>query len=113
MASQIRPGPTSSPASRSTRPNVTTWRTIGSATAGLRDERRERVVANGLEVLVVLQHRAEGLLDDLRVQLLAAEGGEGVRPVDRLRNAGRLRQVQPAQPADEPGGLGGQPLGDS
>src|SRR5690242_13386165 len=103
----MRPGPTSSPASRSTRPKVTTWRTIGSARAGLRDERGERVVAHRLEVLVVFQHRAERLLDDLGVQLVAAERGECLRPVDRLGDAGRLCQIEPAQATDEPGGLGG------
>ena len=52
-----------------------------------------RVVAHGLEVLVVLQHRPERLLDDLGVELLAAQRGQRVGPVDRLGDARRLGQV--------------------
>ena len=80
--------------------------------AGLLDEPRERGVADELEVLVVLEHRAQRLLDDRRVELLAAERGERVRPVDRLGDAGRLREVEAAQTADERGRLRGEPLGD-
>src|SRR4029078_3512248 len=104
------------PPSRSTRPKVTTWRTIADpcmpllatrARACLFDEADERLVADRLDVLPVphapadrlvarglvlppvLQHRAERLLDDLRVDLLTAERGESLRPVDRLGDAGR------------------------
>src|SRR2546425_151951 len=98
-ASEMRPGPTSSPASRRMRPNVTTWRTnppSGGAgcgdTARLLDEGDESLVANGGEVLVVLQDRAEGLLDRPRVEVLPVQRGEGLRPVDRLCHPGRLRQ---------------------
>src|SRR5215213_8816895 len=94
-ASATRPGPTSMPTSRRTRPNVTTCRTIAEPAnavllagrgASVFDERDERLVANGLDVLAVLEHRAERLLHDLRVDLLAAECGERLRPVDRLRD---------------------------
>src|SRR4029453_4940744 len=99
-ASSTRPGPTSIPTSRRTRPKVTTCLTIASpamlllpvrARASLFDEADERLVAHRLDVLAVLQHRAEGLLDDLGVDLLAAERGERLRPVDRLRDPRRLR----------------------
>ena len=69
------------------------------------------VVAHQVEVLVVLEHRAERLLDDGCVELLAAEGHERLRPVDRLGHAGGLGEVEVAQPGDERGRLGGQPLG--
>src|SRR3989441_13341807 len=68
-ASEMRAGPTSSPASRRMRPNVTTWRTnppsdgAGGDSPCLLDERNEGLVANGGEVLVVLQDRAERVLD--------------------------------------------------
>ena len=42
---------------------------------------------------------------------LPAERGERVRPVDRLRDARRLRQVEAAEAADEPRRLRRQPLG--
>ena len=80
--------------------------------ARLFDEADERLVAHGLDVLAVLQHRAERLLDDLGVDLLAPERGERLRPVDRLGDAGRLREVERAQAADERGGLLREPLGD-
>ena len=121
-ASTIRPGPTSIPTSRSTRPKVTTCRTIAlpctrptvpPRSARLLDEAGEGLVANRLDVLAVLEHRAERLLDDLGVDLLAAERGERVRPVDRLRDAGRLREVEHAQPAHEGRGLGGELLRDA
>src|SRR6266487_801904 len=112
-ASEMRPGPTSSPASRNTRPNVTTWRTkppsscAGCDSSRLLDERDESLVADGGEVLVVLQHRPERLLDRARVELLLPERGERLRPVDRLCDARRLRQVQLPQALHERRGLGG------
>src|SRR5947208_9101732 len=118
-ASEIRPGPTSSPASRRIRPNVTTWRTkppsscAGCDSARLLDERDESLVANRGEVLVVLQHRPERLLDRARVEVLPPERGERLRPVDRLGDARRLRQVQLPQPLHERRGLRGQTVGDA
>src|SRR4029453_9479822 len=106
-ASEIRPGPTSSPASRRMRPKVTTWRTrppsgaCGSNRAGLLHECDEGLVTNRGKVLVVLQHGAERLLDRRRVELLPAERGERLRPVDRLRNPGRLREIQRPQALHE------------
>ena len=58
----------------------------------------------------MLEHRAERVLDDVGVELLAAEGGERLCPVDRLGDAGRLGEIEPAQAANEGGGLGGEPL---
>src|SRR5690242_8283172 len=111
-ASARRPGPTSSPASRRTRPNVTTCLTnalLGSSR--LLEQAEQRLVANREQVLVVLEHRAERLLDHLRVELLPAERGERARPVDRLGDARRLREVEPAEPAHERGRLRREPLG--
>src|SRR3954463_349872 len=39
---------------------------------------------HALLILAVLEHRAQGDVDGVLVQLQAAEGGEGGRPVDRL-----------------------------
>ena len=118
-ASAMRPGPTSRPASRSTRPNVTRWRVRASLTrrrprpprAPRRAARRSSSSRTSVEVLVVLQDGAERLLDDGRVELLAAERDERLRPVDRLRDARRLGQVELAQPGDERRRLGRQALG--
>src|SRR6476469_11012270 len=99
-ASEIRPGPTSNPASRRMRPNVTTWRTNPPSdgagcgdTACLLDERDESFVAHRGEVLVVLQDGAERLFDDSRVELLTPERRERLRPVDRLGHTRRLREI--------------------
>src|SRR6188472_2445552 len=101
------------------RPKVTTWRMSASAGttsaadgASLGHELVQVVVADRLEVLVVLQHRAERRLDDLRVQLLPAEGRERLPPVDRLRDARRLREIEPAEAGDETGDLLGESFGD-
>src|SRR3954452_5983468 len=121
-ASATRPGPTSRPTSRRTRPKVTTWRTTASAMAGLLqsrcrasgvDEACQRLVAHGLDVLAVLQHRTERLLDDVGIDLLPAERVGGHRPVDRLRDTGRLCEIEPAQLAYERCRLGGEALGDA
>src|SRR5580704_19349090 len=93
-ASASRPGPTSSPASRSTRPNVTTWRTSASAgSAGLRQQADQRFILDELDVLVILEHRPERGLDQRRVELAAAQRGKRLGPVDRLGHAGLLDEV--------------------
>src|SRR5256885_13535049 len=99
----MRPGPTSSPAWRRTRPNVTTWPTtpLSGRNPCLLDQVDEGRVPHALEILVVLEHRAERRLDDLRVELAAAERSERLRPVDRLRDSGRLLEVEPAQRSEE------------
>src|SRR6266511_3966223 len=117
-ASAIRPGPTSSPASRRTRPNVTTWRTkppSGSACcrdrARLLDEGDEGLVADRSEILVVLQDRAERLLHGSRIEVLPSKGRERLCPVDRLGDTRRLREIESAQPLHERGRLRGKPVG--
>src|SRR4051795_9784922 len=102
MASCSLPGPTSSPASRRMRPNVTSLRVTASpgladgrsisGAARFADQLAQAGVADSLDVLVVLQHRAEGGVHHSGVQLLLAEGEQRLRPVDRLRDARRLRQ---------------------
>src|SRR2546421_1284838 len=100
-ASAIRPGPTSRPASRSTRPNVTSWRTSASASSfkafGLLKQADQRLVLHELEVLVVLEHRPERRLHQLGVELRLTERCQGLCPVDRLGDPRRLVQVQAAQ----------------
>src|SRR6516164_5830878 len=95
-ASAIRPGPISSPPSRSTRPKVTTWRTSASASSALRllEQADQSIVPHQLEVLVVLEHRPERRLHDLGVELGPSQRGKRLRPVDRLRDSRRLVQVE-------------------
>src|SRR6266550_4107505 len=119
-ASEMRPGPTSNPASRRMRPNVTTWRTNPPSeragcgdTACLLDECDESFVADRGEVLVVLQDGAERLFDDTGVELLAPKCCKRLRPVDRLGHARRLREVQPSQTLHECCGLPCEPVGNT
>src|SRR5882724_11235534 len=119
-ASEMRPGPTSNPASRRMRPNVTTWRTKPPSdgagcgnSACLLDERDESLVADSGKVLVVLQDRAERLFDDAGVELLTPERSKRLRPVDRLGHARRLREIQPSQTLHECCGLACQPVGNA
>src|SRR5438093_1141190 len=116
-ASEMRPGPTSNPASRRMRPNVTTWRTNppsdgagGGDSACLLDERDESLVADRGKVLVVLQDGAERLFDDPGVELLTPERCKRLRPVDRLGHARRLREIQPSEALYECCGLPCQPV---
>ena len=74
------------------------------------DQLPQAGVTDALDVLVVLQHRAEGGVHHAGVELLLAEGDQRLRPVDRLGDARRLGQVEPAQLLHEGGGLGGQAL---
>src|SRR5438876_11991189 len=119
-ASEMRPGPTSNPASRRMRPNVTTWRTNPPSdgagcgdTACLLDERDESLVANRGEVLVVLQDGAERLFDDSRVEILTPERCKRLRPVDGLGHTRRFREIQPPKTLHECRRLPCQPVGNT
>src|SRR3954447_24949881 len=76
-----------------------------------RDESGQSLVLHREQILVVLEHRAERRLDVLDVELLRAERRQRPRPVDRLREARWLLQVERAQLGDERGGFGSEPLG--
>ncbi len=94
------PGRPRGPASRRMRPNVTSLRrrrrrrcavrhlALGQRPRGPTELAQARV-AHALDVLVVLQHRAERRVDDVGVELLLAERDERLRPVDRLGDARR------------------------
>src|SRR5690348_3047682 len=107
----MRRGPTSSPPSRSTRPKTTTCRTTACSATGVRDEARERLIADRLVILVVLEQRAERRLDVFDVELLPAERRQRANPVDRLREARRLLEVERAQLGREARRLSGEALG--
>src|SRR5262249_33269928 len=106
--SSVVPTGTSSPADRSSRANPTAARSAStrSSTSGTARRRSFRGAADelldprgsrALLIFAVLQDGAERDLDRPVVDGRAAERGERVRPVDGLRDAGRLVELEPAQ----------------
>ena len=107
----MRPVPTGRPRARSSRPNpIEPLERVGLGRRGHRPRahassarrRPRRDARRELLVLVVLQHRAERRRRGLRVEPLDAEERDRVRPVDRLGDAGALRDVEPAEPVRRP-----------
>src|SRR5580704_5617541 len=72
-----------------------------------------QVVADHLEVVPVLDDGAERVLRVAGVQVRLAEEVEGPGPVDGLRHARRLGQVELAEPVDGGDDLAGQRRGDA
>src|SRR5450631_3447406 len=110
------PTGTDRPAPRNTRANATAMRSgssraspVGSAsrTAGHRglDERGDSVRTDPFLIFAVLQDRAERDVDRPLVELGASECRKRLRPVDRLRDTGRLVELEPAQRLDRGGDL--------
>ena len=120
-ASAIRPGPTSSPASRSTRPNVTTSRVEGlahrpaAARARLLDAARRRSSSRThLEVLVVLEDRR-------RASARRPSASSSSQPSAASACAqsivsatpGGLARSRPRRPCTNAAAWRGEPLGDA
>src|SRR5215207_10091636 len=121
---RIWPEPTGRPASRSRRPKVSRFAWIllaeiggGSGRTpsiavvviaksrgalhlqqGAADEIRRHVAAHAVDVLLIFQDDAEGVVDGLLVEIDRAEGQQGSRPVERLGHPRRLEEVYTAQP---------------
>src|SRR5580704_4989476 len=74
------------------------------------DHRRQAGPAHRFLVFWVLQHRAQGLVGHRDGQFPGTEDGQREGPADRLRDAGRLGEVEAAQPVDRGRDLSGQPL---
>ena len=53
-------------------------------------------------ILVHLQHASQRLLQRARVEVIAVQAHQRQRPVEALRDAGRLLQRQPAEHLHEP-----------
>src|SRR6266404_5925308 len=121
-----RSGPTGSPAVCSAIPRpvaseATSGEAIsGGATSGGEggpvkgsvkgaDHRRQPGPAHRFLVFRVLEHRAEGLAGHRGGKLLGAEDAQREGPADRLRDAGRLGEVEAAQPVDRGRDLARQP----
>src|SRR5690349_18402736 len=99
---------TARPARRSARPNPTarpsrscpsTWRGISPfalARGRLGQELLHALAAHVADVLLVLEDDAQGLVDDLRIELGRAERQERSGPIERLGDARHLGQVRRA-----------------
>src|SRR5262245_55787990 len=105
----VEPTGTSIPARRSTRVNATAMRSTsarparaasGTARDRLAYQRPEPVLAGAFLVLAALEDRAERRFDCPFVEAGGAERREGLRPVERLGNARRFVEVEPAQGLD-------------
>src|SRR6185369_7805782 len=112
------PEPTARPAPRNSSANATSTLTNGaslvSPSATLAHSPRGdpvEVGAHQFQVVVVLDHRAQGVLHRRGVQLGRPEHIEGAYPVDGLGYARRLGQLERAQPVDRRDHLAGQRLG--
>src|SRR5687768_3998882 len=84
---------TSSPSARSSRPNTSRL----SARCDTREEAGEAFAANGVDVVLGLEHDAERLLDRRWVQSLPIQRNERPDPVQRLRDSRNLVQLKTAQ----------------
>src|ERR1700722_7071740 len=118
------PRATSSPAPRSNRAKATAMRSTpvtgawsaagrvmpasGTPLDGRPDHLAEPGRPEPLLVLPVLEHRAEGDVDSVLVEVGPSEGGQGRRPVDRLGHARRLVQLHASHELHRPGDLGSQ-----
>src|ERR1700733_5890770 len=100
--SSTSPDPTARPAARNS-PAKLTSRPVksggASGAAGTGDDLGQ-VVADDLEVVAVLDYRAQRVRRVRHVQVRLAEHVETPGPVDGLGDAGRLGQVELAQPLD-------------
>src|SRR5215470_2942767 len=122
-----RPGSAGTPAARSAAPNLAATRArsslgVGSPPSGdtaagtplsgliARGQCREPGRAHGLQVFGVLEYRTGGLARGGAVEAGRPEHVQRPGPADGLRDAGRLGQVEAAQPGHPPGHLAGQDL---
>src|SRR5712692_4440218 len=130
VASVSRRGPASRPASWRSRANAPSrgsrsalrspsplpdpppcrGREIASGTSRLLDQRRH-LLTDALQVLLVLERRAEGRVHERGVDPSRAEGGQGSRPVERLRHSRHLVQLHGAKALDQRGHLSSETFG--
>src|SRR5438128_8193415 len=104
VASVSRRGPASRPASCSNRAKAPNRgnRSTTSGTLRLLDEHRD-LLADALQVLLVLERCAHRRVNQARVYTRRAERGEGASPIERLRDPRHLVQLHAAQPLHQRG----------
>src|ERR1700682_4558077 len=112
VASVNRRGPASTPASCKSRANAPSRgrRSGPSGTSRLLDE-RGNLLPHPLEVLLVFERRAEGRIDETRVDARRAQCSERSRPVERFRDTGHFVKVHRSQALDQPGHLAREAVG--
>src|SRR5919202_371599 len=93
-------------------PHATVTLQLGGALLGLLDEPVEALAADALEVVAFLEQRAERAIRRRSVHLVAPERVEGLGPIQRLADAGRPVEVEPAQILHERAHLVGEALSD-
>src|SRR5262249_57645060 len=86
-------------------------RATGSArsAAGARRDQRADLRLRLAEVVLVLEHEGQRLADRRRIQLPHPERAQPARPVQRLRDAPSLAQLEAPQPAPQPPDLRSPP----
>src|ERR1700682_3087667 len=106
VASVNRRGPASKPArcrSRANAPNRGS-RSGPSSTSRLLDE-RGYLLSHPLEILLVFERRAQGRVDETRVDARRAQRGKRSRPVQRLCHARHLIKIHRSQALHQPSHL--------
>src|SRR5215472_10023585 len=103
------PVPTLSPAPRSSRAKPTSTSVNGTRSSTRRD--LLQAVADQVEIVAVLDDRAQRVVRSLGCQLRLPKKSQGTNPVDGLRDPWRLRQVELAQPVHGAHNLPGELLG--
>src|SRR5688500_3237773 len=110
-STKVRTSPvdTGTPTRRSVAANAVAMRSTGTGDRRVH-QTGEPLGAHPLLVLAVLQHRPQRGLDPPLGELGLPEGGERLRPVDDLGDAGRLEQLEATHPLDGAGYLTGEAL---
>src|SRR5690606_40267819 len=91
------PEPTGMPALRRTTPNAVsdaTYSRAGRVTWSAIDRAPVERSQHGLHVVVVLDHRSQGVPDGLLVRIVDTEHRHRLHPVEGLRHPGRLVQLE-------------------
>src|SRR5215472_16721654 len=105
------PVPTLSPAPRSSRAKPTSTSVNGTRSSTRRD--LLQAVPDQVEIVAVLDDRAERVVRSLWCQLRLPQESQGADPVDGLCDSWRLRQVELAQPVHGAHNFPGELLGDA
>src|SRR5262245_7275896 len=106
------PVPTATPAERSSWPKSTSdpAREAGPCSGSGTGDDLLQALPHQIEVVPLLDDRAQGVLRRLDVEIALAENVQRHHPVERLGDAGRLGEVQVTKPVHRRDHLAGQRL---